>query len=88
MVEDLPPDPASEVVLLWESTGTDVTGYRFADVREAISRRLLAAYPRVDFKREFSASFVDQASRKPTCRAAEMVATGILEEIAQAPFDS
>jgi hypothetical protein len=31
---------------------------------------------------------VDQASRKPTCPAAEMVATGMLEEIAQAPFDS
>jgi hypothetical protein len=43
---------------------------------------------RVDFKREFTALFVDQASRKPTCPAADMVATGMLEEIAQAPFDS
>ena len=49
---------------------------------------LLAAYPRVDFKREFTALLVDQASRKPTCPAAEMIAAGILEEIAQAPFDS
>jgi hypothetical protein len=88
MVDELPPDPASEVVLLWESTGTDVTGHRFADVRPAIISGLLSAYPRVDFKREFSAAFVDQASRKPTCRAAEMVATGMLEEIAQAPFES
>jgi hypothetical protein len=47
-----------------------------------------AAYPRVDFKREFTALLVDQASRKPTCPAAEMVAAGMLEEIAQAPFDS
>jgi hypothetical protein len=31
---------------------------------------------------------LDQASRKPTCPAADMVATGKLEEIAQAPFDS
>ena len=88
MVDELPPDPASEVLLLWESTGTDVTGHRFADVRPAIISGLLSAYPRVDFKREFSAAFVDQASRKPTCRAAEMVATGMLEEIAQAPFES
>lgn len=88
MVERLPPDPASEVVLLWDSTGIDVTGDRFGDVRPAIVPGLLGAYPRVDFKREFSARFVDQASRKPTCRAAEMVATGMLEEIAQAPFDS
>ena len=86
--ETLPPDPASEVVLLWDSAGTDVTGHRFADVRPAIIPGLLAAYPRVDFKREFTALVVDQASRKPTCPAAEMVATGMLEEIAQAPFDS
>jgi hypothetical protein len=88
MVETLPPDPASEVVLLWDSTGIDVTGDRLTDVRAAIIPGVLAAYPRVDFKREFTALFVDQASKKPTCRAAEMVATGMLEEIAQAPFDS
>jgi len=68
--------------------GTDVTGHRFADVRPAIIPGLLAAYPRVDFKREFTALLVDQASRKPTCPAAEMIATGILEEIARAPFES
>jgi hypothetical protein len=88
MIEDLPPDPTAEVVLLWDSTGTDVTGYRFTDVRPAIIPGLLAAYPRLDFKREFAARFVDQASRKPTCRVAEMVNTGKLEAIAQAPFDS
>ena len=87
-LETLPPDSASEVVLIWDSAGTDVTGHRFADVRPAIIPGLLAAYPRVDFKREFTALVVDQASRKPTCPAAEMVATGMLEEIAQAPFDS
>jgi hypothetical protein len=84
----LPPDAASEVALLWDSAGTDVTGHRFADVRPAIIPELLAAYPRVDFKREFTALVVDQASRKPTCPAAELIATGMLEEIAQAPFDS
>jgi hypothetical protein len=87
-LETLPPDSASEVVLLWDSAGTDVTGHRFADVRGAIIPGLLAAYPRVDFKREFTALLVDQASRKPTCPAAEMIATGILEEITQAPFDT
>ena len=87
-LETLPHDPASEVVLLWDSAGTDVTGHRFADIRPAIIPVLLAAYPRVEFKREFSALFADQASRKLTCPAAEMVATGMLEEIAQAPFDS
>jgi hypothetical protein len=86
--ETLPPDPASEVVLLWDSAGTDVTGHRVADIRSATISSLLAAYPRVDFKREFTGLIVDQALRKPTCPAAEMIATGILDEIAQAPFDS
>ncbi len=75
------------MVLLWDSAGTDVTGHRFADVRPAIIPGLLAAYPRFDFKLEFSALIVDQASRKPTCPAADLVAAGMLEEIAQAPFD-
>ena len=86
--ETLPPNPAPEVVLLWDSAGTDVTGHRFADVRPAIIPGLLAAYPRIDFKRAFTALLLDQASRKPTCPAAAMVAAGMLEEIAQAPFDS
>ena len=88
MLEELPPDPATEVVLLWDSTGTDVTGHRFTDVKPEIVPRLLRAYPRLEFKREFAALFVDQASRKPTCRVAEMVNAGKLEAIAQAPFDS
>ena len=84
----LPPDPAVEVVLLWDSAGTDVTGHRFADIRPAFVPGLLAAYPRLDFKRGFTALIVDEATRKPTCSAAEMIAAGIVEEIAQAPFDS
>jgi hypothetical protein len=88
MAGKLPPDPAPEVVLLWDSTGTDVTGYRYADVRRAVVPPVLAAYPRLDFKREFGALFVDQAARKPTCTVAKMVATGKLEAINRAPYDS
>jgi HD domain-containing protein len=88
MSDALPLDPASEVGLLWDSTGTDVTGYRYADVRRALVPGVLAAYPRLDFKREFGALFVDQASRKPTCTVAAMVASGKLEAINRAPFDS
>lgn len=86
--ETLPPDPASEIVLLWDSAGTDVTGHRYADVRPAIISAVLDVYPRFDFKREFTARLVDQVSRKPTCPAVEMIAADILEEIAAAPFDS
>ena len=84
----LPPNAAAEVVLLWDAAGTDVTGHRFANVRPAIISELLGAYPRIDFKEAFTALLVDQASRKPTCPAAEMIGAGMLEEIAQAPFES
>lgn len=88
MLETLPPDPASEVVLLWDSTGVDVTGDRFADVRPSLIPDVLAAYPRLTFKRDFAAAFADQAARKPTCRVADMVRTGTLREIEDAPFES
>jgi len=86
--DELPPGAASEVVLLWDAAGVDVTGERYEDLRPAIIQEVLAAYPRLDFKREFTARFVDQASRKPTCPAAKMAAAGILGEITNAPFDS
>ena len=88
MLAEAPPGTSSEVVLLNDSTGTDVTGYRFADVRASSVAPILAAYPRLTFKRDFAAAFVDQASRKPGCRVAEMVATGKLDAIAKAPFES
>ena len=88
MVEALPPDPAAEVVLLWDSTGVDVSGDRIDDVRPSAIPEVVVAYPRLDFKREFAALFVDQATRKSSCRAAEMVAEGMLDAIASAPFDS
>jgi hypothetical protein len=86
MAAELPPDPPAEVPLLWDSTGVDVTGYRYADVREAVVGPVLDAYPRLHFKREFGRLFADQAARKPSCRVAEMVREGKLEAIAAAPF--
>ena len=88
MLAEAPPGSANEVVLLNDSTGTDVTGYRYDHVRPDAIEPILAAYPRLEFKREFAALFVDQAARKPTCRVAEMVRTGKLDAIANAPFDS
>lgn len=88
MAASLPPDATNEDILLEASTGTDVTGYRIGDVRPASIPAILAAYPRLTFKRDFAAAFVDQASRKPHCRVAEMVRTGKLDAIANAPFDS
>lgn len=88
MAATLPSGAASEVSLLWDSTGVDVTGFRIADVRAALVPPVLAAYPRLDFKREFAALFADQAARKPTCRVAEMVRAGKLAAIAAAPFET
>ena len=87
MLAEAPPGSTIEVVLLNDSTGTDVTGWRYEDVRPEVIAPILAAYPRLEFKRDFAAAFVDQASRKPTCRVAEMVRTGKLEAIATAPFE-
>jgi hypothetical protein len=88
MLAEAPPGSTNEVVLLNDSTGTDVTGYRYGDVRPEAIDPILAAYPRLDFKREFAALFRDQAARKPTCRVAEMVRTGKPDAIANAPFET
>jgi hypothetical protein len=87
-MSDPAPGQTNEVNLLSGSTGTDVSGWRIGDVRPASIPAIVAAYPRLEFKRDFAALFVDQAARKPTCRVAEMVNTGKLEEIARAPFES
>ena len=88
MADELPSEPAAEEVLLSESTGTDVTGYRITDVRPDSIPAVVTAYPRLDFKREFAALFADQAARKPTCTVAAMVRAGKLGAIDRAPFDS
>ena len=88
MALDLPDDASQETRLLWDSTGVDVTGYRFADLPDALVRDVIEAYPRLDFKRAFAAQFEDQAARKPACRAAEMVLAGMIDTIHSAPFES
>jgi len=87
-MSDPAPGQANEVNLLSESTGTDVSGWRIRDIRPASIPAIVDAYPRLEFKRDFAALFVDQASRKPTCRVAEMVNSGKLDAIARAPFES
>ena len=88
MLAEAPPGSSNQVVLLNDSTGTDVTGYRYDDIRPEAIGPILAASPRLDFKVAFAAAFRDQAARKPSCRVAEMVRTGKLAAIANAPFDS
>jgi hypothetical protein len=87
-MSDPAPGQTNEVNLLSESTGTDVTGWRIGDVRPGSVAPVVAAYPRLEFKRDFSALFVDQAARKPHCSVASMVNGGKLDAIARAPFES
>jgi hypothetical protein len=49
---------------------------------------VVAAYPRLDFKRGFMDLIAGQAARKPGCWAARVVQGGIAEQIAAAPFPS
>jgi HD superfamily phosphodiesterase len=86
MAAEIPASARSESVLLSDSTGTDVRGYRLDQLSMTLVPRVVEAFPRLDFKREFSAQFADQAARKPGCRVAEMVAAGSLARIQAAPF--
>jgi len=86
MAADVPPDARSESRLLADSTGTDVRGYRLDELPATLVPQVVEAFPRLDFKREFSARFVDQAARKPRCRVAVMVAAGWLARIDAASF--
>jgi HD superfamily phosphodiesterase len=86
MASLVPPEARAESFLLSDSTGVDVRGRRLDVIPSTLVPRVIEAFPRLEFKREFSRLFVDQAERKPRCRAAEMVAAGMLPQIASAPF--
>jgi len=86
MAAVVPPEARAESFLLSDSTGVDVRGRRLVEIPTTLVPRVVEAFPRLEFKREFSRLFADQAERKPQCRAAEMVAAGMLPQIASAPF--
>jgi HD domain len=87
MTEYLSPESASEVLLAWDSTGVDVTGYRYGDVRSSLASAVVAAYPRLAFKEGFGRFFRDQARSKPTCRVAKRVAARSTSKRGWSPFD-
>ena len=77
-----------EAYLLWHATGLDVTGHRHGELTADVIDKVVAAYPRLDFKRGFTELITHQAAQKPNqnCWAARVVAAGIDERIAAAPF--
>ena len=77
-----------EAHLLCHATGLDVTGHRHSEVAPDVVDEVVAAYPRLDFKRGFMDLIADQAARKPGCWAARVVQAKIPERVAVAPFPS
>jgi hypothetical protein len=81
-------DDGPEAYLLWHSTGLDVGGHRYRELRSGTVEQVLAAYPRLDFKRGFTGLVAEQAERKPGCWAARAMQTGLRDRIGAAPFES
>ncbi|MCC7412328.1 MAG: HD domain-containing protein [Gammaproteobacteria bacterium] len=77
---------APEIALVHFGAGVDVIGYRAEDVARETCDAVVARYPRLDFKREFSRMIEAQATRKPRCHIAGHVGLGFSRKIAAAPF--
>jgi HD domain-containing protein len=56
----------SEALLLGAGAGTDVDGYDPKLLPPNIVQAVLAAYPRLQFKKRFTAAAIDHCRRKPT----------------------
>ena len=83
-------DPAfdAEGHLLEVGTAIDISG-RDPDLwAPSLRKEVLAAHPRLDLAAEFTASFRDQARRKPQSSAAAAVRSGITDRIAANVLDT
>ena len=85
MAPTLPPAEEAEVLLLEAGVACDVTGARSREVSGRAIDELLARYPRVGFKREFTQLLRSEAARKPQTHAA-LLLQGLEERIADAPY--
>lgn len=75
-----------EGILVQAGAGLDVLGLRAEDLARGSLSRATRAWPREDWKRQFSSLLRDQACRKPDCNIAGHVALGFLGRVRQAPF--
>jgi hypothetical protein len=86
-MHDVAPDDSSEAHLFTLGTSADVSGVRALEIDAPVRQAILALYPRLGFRRHFSALFLDQATRKPDCVVHRYVhKLGLLESIANAPY--
>lgn len=75
MREEVAPHVDAESHLLQVGTSADVSGVGALEFPEDFRAALLEAYPRTGFPNEFMEAFRGEASRKPGCAAAQLMAT-------------
>jgi hypothetical protein len=82
-------DPAvdPEGYLLAVATGLDISGRDVHRWPRPLLVEMLAAHPRLDLARRFTACFVDQAARKSDSTAAIAVRAGIGDRLATNPLE-
>jgi hypothetical protein len=81
------PDEGPTAFLLDAGVSYDVSGRRYEELDAAFRESVLERFPRLDFKRRFTALIAAEADRKPDCLAATyMTEYGLPQRIAAAPF--
>jgi HD domain len=86
-MHDVSEEDTAEARALALGTTADVSGGRALEITERSRDLVLGLFPRLGFKREFSALFEDQARRKPWCSVHAYMAAGLGDRIMSAPYD-
>ena len=81
------PDEGPIAFLLDAGVSCDVSGRRYEELEAGFRDAVLERFPRLDFKRKFTALIAAEAERKPDCLAATyMTEYGLPQRIVAAPF--
>ncbi|RJL35892.1 HD domain-containing protein [Bailinhaonella thermotolerans] len=83
---DLAEDPEGHLLEL--STAMEISGRGVEWIPAGLRAEVLEAYPRLGLAAEFTASFEDQAARKPDGRCATFIRAGLATRLAANPLDS
>ncbi len=76
----------AEIALLHYGAGVDVIGFRAEDIAPQTRKAIVTAYPRHQFKTEFTKLLDYQIEHKPNCHIAGHCALGFRGKIKDAPF--
>lgn len=75
-----------EGALVHFGAGVDVMGFRAEDVAPVTRDAIVAAWPRCNFKVDFTRVLRDQVDAKPDCHIAGLMRLGFAHKLARAPF--